>query len=88
MIEAAGHLLLASCAIPAALQALLARRSTVPWSLLVPRGLGEIGAAWGAWDREMWVALINYLTNIIAIGIMIRCRIIYDRWIKLAKENR
>lgn len=70
-IESIGHLLLAGCAIPAAIQAIVTKRSDVPWTLIVPWLLGEIGAGIGAIDRGLWPAVGNYLTNILCLGIIV-----------------
>lgn len=67
-----GNILLAFCAVPAALSALLTKRSPTPWSLLIPWLSGEVLALTYAASSisSPWPLLTNYSVNIVCICVL------------------
>lgn len=71
LIGSLGHILLAVCGVPAAIETLRKKYTPVPWSLLIPWGLGEVLALMHAIYYSFTPTYVNYITNIVAIGIMV-----------------
>lgn len=74
-IEAIGSVLLALCGLPEALRCIKLKRCDIGYGMLLMWLLGEICLVKFSFNTEQHILLINYLTNILFIGIMIYYKI-------------
>ncbi len=71
-----GSILLAICALPEAISAFKRKKTTVPWSLLVPWGLGELFTLVYVISKLDYALIVNYGLNIIFLCVILKYKLV------------
>lgn len=70
--EAIGSVLLALCGLPEAVSAYREKRCGIGWGMLLMWLFGELLLTVFALQTKQYVLLINYIANLIFLGVMLR----------------